>query len=53
MLVSVQAPLSPFDTVSFLGCKERVPRTILAGYMCWSLIFSEAVRVGSSGVCIP
>ena len=32
--VSVEAPLSLLDAVSFLGCGERVPRNILAGYMC-------------------
>ena len=30
MLVSVEAPLWLFDAVNFLGCGERVPRTILA-----------------------
>ena len=34
MLVSVETPLSPLDAVSFQGCGERVPRTILAGHMC-------------------
>ena len=34
MLVSVEAPLSLLDAVSFLGCGECVPHTILVGYMC-------------------
>ena len=34
ILVSVEAPLSSLDAVSFLGCGECVPCTILAGYMC-------------------
>ena len=34
MLVSVEASLPSLDVVSFLGCGEHVPRTILAGYMC-------------------
>ena len=33
MLVSVEAPLSLLDAVSFLGCGKHVSRTILAGYM--------------------
>ena len=32
--VSVEAPLSLLYAVSFPGCGDRVPRNILAGYMC-------------------
>ena len=34
--VSVEAPLAFLDAVSFPGCGERVPCSILAGYMCLS-----------------
>ena len=34
MLVGVEAPLSLLDAVSFLGCRERVTWTIVAGYVC-------------------
>ena len=69
MLVSVEAALSLLDALSFLGCAERVPRTIVTGYMSvsapaaplwvscdlvpWRLTFSEEVRVGSSGAPVP
>ena len=34
IMASFEAPLLLLDAVSFLGCEECVPCTILAGYMC-------------------